>query len=93
MIVNTFERCEAILKISSEENKFSEEFRGNSWRQNSFKAIKRVTTEKTKMRLRRATESIARRNKPEDLAALEARAFHWIARGRTANAELGRVFF
>jgi hypothetical protein len=92
MIVNAFERCSAILKIFSKENKFSEEFSGTSRRQNSFKPIKRMATEKTKMRLRKAKVPIASRDKSEILAALEAKAFRCIARGRAANLELGRLF-
>jgi hypothetical protein len=39
-----------------------------------------------------SAESIADKAKAEHLAALDVQAFHWIARGREANRELGRIF-
>ncbi len=61
-------------------------------KRNSSKLAKRTATQKARARLRKSGESIASRAKAERLAALEARAFQWIARGRAANLELGRVF-
>jgi hypothetical protein len=51
-----------------------------------------MATERSKVRLHKAKESIAGRDKQHDLAALEAKAFRCIARGRKANVELGRLF-
>jgi hypothetical protein len=56
------------------------------------KLAKRKATPKARARLRKKGESIVSRAKAERLAALETRAFRWIARGRAANLELGRVF-
>src|SRR6266566_5697678 len=39
-----------------------------------------------------SAEAIAAQAKADLLANLEAKAFEWIARGREANIELGRVF-
>ncbi len=58
----------------------------------SSKLAKRTATQKARARLRKSGESITSRARAERLAALEARAFQWIARGRAANLELGRVF-
>ena len=39
-----------------------------------------------------SAEALVAQLKADFLAELEAKAFHWIARGREANIELGRVF-
>jgi hypothetical protein len=48
--------------------------------------------EQEEKRLAQSAESIADKAKADRLAALDAQAFHWIARGREANRELGRIF-
>lgn len=48
--------------------------------------------EQEEERLTQSAESIADKAKADRLAALDAQAFHWIARGREANRGLGRIF-
>jgi hypothetical protein len=48
--------------------------------------------EEEETRLTQSAEVVAEKAKAERLAALDAQAFHWIARGREANRELGRIF-
>jgi hypothetical protein len=53
---------------------------------------KRLVKSARPSRRRQSAASAVGEAKAERLAALEAKALHWIARGRAANVELGRVF-
>ena len=58
----------------------------------SLKPCKRTAPQRATVRPRKKPQSISSGAKAEQLAALEAQAFHCIARGRAANLELGRMF-
>lgn len=60
-----------------------------------FRVLSRAKDGWPSLRQRKATqgaETLATMVRRERLAALDAKAFIWIARGREANLELGRVF-